>query len=159
MCSKSRTVGLVCLSWCSETYVSIEEIYSGACPVMLLYTMRQVWYWTRFGNGSQFSSLKSYSEGVMKSAFKIILAARFWSFTSLVRLAFVYYPKLHIQNRTLGDHMSYNIVLKNFGCLQNYSLVDAQKLGHSLNPTLIIRGTGLEPFHTGEGLERPQKQV
>ena len=71
MCSKSRTVNLVCLSWCSETYVSIEEIYSGASPVMLLYTMRQVWFWTSFGNGSQFSSLKSCSEGVMKSAFKI----------------------------------------------------------------------------------------
>ena len=24
-------------------------------------------------------------------------------------------PKLHIQNRTLGEHMSYNIALKNFG--------------------------------------------
>ena len=30
------------LSWCSGTCVRIEEIYSGACPVMLLYTMRQV---------------------------------------------------------------------------------------------------------------------
>ena len=32
---------------------------------------------TRFGIGSQFSSLKSCSEGVMKFAFRIILAARF----------------------------------------------------------------------------------
>ena len=37
-------------SWWSETYVGNVEIYSGACPVMLLYTERQVWYWTRFGN-------------------------------------------------------------------------------------------------------------
>ena len=44
MCSKSRAVDLVCLSWYSKTYVSIEfeEIYSGACPVRLLYAMRQV---------------------------------------------------------------------------------------------------------------------
>ena len=30
MCSKLRAVDLVCLSWCSETYMSIDEIYSGA---------------------------------------------------------------------------------------------------------------------------------
>ena len=73
--------------------MSNEEIYSGACPEMLLYTVRQVGCWTRFGNDSRFSSLKSCSEGVMKSAFKIILAARFCSFTSLVMLAFVVLPQ------------------------------------------------------------------
>ena len=99
-CSKSRVVDLVWLSWWSETCMSNEEIYSEPCPEMLLHTVRQIWYWTRFGNGSQFSFLKSCSEGVTKSAFKIILAARFCSFTSLVR----YYPKLHIQNPTLGEY-------------------------------------------------------
>ena len=42
--SKSRVVDLVCLSWCSETYVSIEAIYPEAFPVIFLYTMRQVWF-------------------------------------------------------------------------------------------------------------------
>ena len=58
--------------------MSNEKTYSGACPEMFLYTMRQVRYWTCFGNGSRFSSLKICSEGVMKCAFKIILAARFY---------------------------------------------------------------------------------
>ena len=105
-CSKSRVVDLVCLSWWSETYVSNEEIYAGACLEMLLYTVRQVWYWTSFGNGSQFSSLKSCSEGVMKSAFKIILAARFCSFTSLVRLAFVVLPQTTRGTRWLSGRVS-----------------------------------------------------
>ena len=89
ICNKSRAVDLVCLSCCSETYVCIEEIYSGASLSIPLYTMRQVWYCTRFGNVSQFSSLKSCSEGVMKSAFKNIYAALLWSLISLVVLAFV----------------------------------------------------------------------
>ena len=42
-------------------------MYLGACPVMLLYTVRHVRYWACFGNSSQFSSLMSCSEGVMKS--------------------------------------------------------------------------------------------
>ena len=62
-CSKARVVDLVCLSRWSMAYVSNKETYSGACPEMLLNTVRQVWYWTRFWNGSQFSFRRCHEIG------------------------------------------------------------------------------------------------
>lgn len=71
--------------WVSDTGFSKSVIYWGVKLFMALYVKTALLYFNRFRIGNQLNSSNISADGVLKSACKIIRAARFWSLDILSR--------------------------------------------------------------------------
>ena len=104
--SRSLSVDLRC-RWCVfEGFEIISEMYSGVKLFKDLYTQIHVWYWTPFWIGSQLRMLNIWMDSVLNSAWRIILAALFWSFSNLS----IYYclsndPKQDLHGQTKAIYL------------------------------------------------------
>ena len=98
--------------WVSATGFGKSRMHWGVKLSMALYVKTALVYCNRFTIGSQLNSLNISPEGELKSAFKIIRAARFWSLDILSRfdeeVAPPPIPQIHInlgQNISLIKHV------------------------------------------------------